>query len=209
MDPIVVADPDVEGFNAVAWQDNLRGVGLGSAVQRFGYTATRELFPCCGVATYWHVAGAWTGKVALLLPPCPVCVPLAGRSAAALTAMLRKVAEREPMAVIVAGDETRALHGEPEVKAWRHPDDVEAIEKAWEYLISDGDNAATRWVLDGRISIERRRGILDQLGRLAKAAGRSPEWWKRAYQRAGLQPPTSSLTVQVEDRLRRALGWEP
>jgi hypothetical protein len=67
-------------------------------------------------------------------------------------AVLRALAERYPEHVVVAADEVRSRFGEPHVKAWRHPDDVEAIEQAW---VDGGDND----VLENRIAPERRREL--------------------------------------------------
>jgi hypothetical protein len=67
-------------------------------------------------------------------------------------AVLRALAERYPEHVVVAADEVRSRTTEHSLKAWRHPDDVEAIEQAW---VDGGDND----VLENRIAPERRREL--------------------------------------------------
>jgi hypothetical protein len=98
--------------------------------------------------------------------PCPLCHPDPSEVVQALAgtpdtmAMLRAIAERFPEHVIAAADEARSKHGEPDVKAWRHPEDVEAIEAAfvavWPLGESAERTAKARAALGDRIGEARR-----------------------------------------------------
>jgi hypothetical protein len=75
-------------------------------------------------------------------------------------AVLRALAERYPEHVVVAADEVRSRFGEPEIQAWRHPDDVEAIEHAWIHWLYWRDAVAAAQAIESRVSDQRRAELL-------------------------------------------------
>ncbi len=91
-------------------------------------------------------------------------------------AVLRALAERYPEHVVVAADEVRSRFGEPEVKAWRHPDDVEAIEHAWIHWLYWRDAVAAAQAIESRVSDQRRAELLVGAKRqeAAETSGHTP-----------------------------------
>jgi hypothetical protein len=78
-------------------------------------------------------------------------------------AVLRALAERYPEHVVVAADEVRQRTAESQLQAWRHPDDVEAIERAWVAAYFHADAAEASGVLSSRLSTQRSAELLAPL----------------------------------------------
>jgi hypothetical protein len=129
-------------------------------------------------------------------------------------AVLRALAERYPEHVVVAADEVRSRTTEHSLKAWRHPDDVEAIEQAW---VDGGDND----VLESRISSERRRELeqaadrrrqavalalrLAARSRLPHAADEDLDDIATLWGCPGRIRPTNTRIWETDDSLRRRI----
>jgi hypothetical protein len=129
-------------------------------------------------------------------------------------AVLRALAECYPEHVVVAADEVRSRTTEHSLKAWRHPDDVEAIESAW---VDGGDND----VLESRISPERRRELeqaadrrrqavalalrLAARSRLPLAADEDLDDIATLWGCPGRIRPTNTRIWETDDSLRRRI----
>lgn len=82
-------------------------------------------------------------------------VPADLTSAEAMS-LLRALADRYPEHVAVAADEVLARTEYPQTKAWRHPDDVDVIERAWLALTFWRDDVDVFRILQDAITSEQR-----------------------------------------------------
>jgi hypothetical protein len=76
-------------------------------------------------------------------------------------AVLRALAERYPEHVAVAADEVLARTKYPESKAWRHPNDVDAIESAWLSMVFWRDDVDAQRILSEAITGEQRHALIE------------------------------------------------
>jgi hypothetical protein len=89
-------------------------------------------------------------------------------------AVLRALAERYPEHVAVAADEVLARTKYPESKAWRHPDDVDAIESAWLAMVFWRDDVDAQRILSEAITGEQRHALIEVAKQVEEAETGEP-----------------------------------